>query len=598
MTWLEKYYNDVCRGETVADVFMGVENVNGIDIPIYETREQKLIVGYEMRQELENLMRDLESDEYTYDTTFADDLLDFMENCIRLTQDPFYDLPMRPMLWQKAWIECLFSFKMYDEFLRRWVDRFVESLLLIARKNTKSETSSAVGLGVGFTGGKGKLIVPASNTYDQAKLVYEAIDKMRMLLDPRDKVTHRNRDGIEILLNSNKIRMISERTKGKEGRNISLSIVDEIHEMADDALIKPIQQSMGTKHDRKLIKITTEGFVNDGYLDKDLKVYRSIISGDTSISAKRRLPWLYTQDSEAEVFETNEQGINPAWQKSNPTLIYGVKQWSYLRDNVDEARKSQQARAFVLSKDFNIKVATSSSWLGRDLYTYEYEKFDLNDFRNCYALGAVDLSESGDTTNAKILLQRLGDNRKYILSHYWIPQSKLDEAQNYTGDDKGAGAKYLEWANKGYVTICEGNGNDLSLVADWFASFEEQYGIRLLYCGYDQRFKYDWSKRMEYYGYTDGKDLIMINQSPDVLNGANNQVEYDLRDRLIIGLNEVDRWCFSNSALQLNSRGNGLVVKIDGIREKKIDGAVCMVILMETYLRYGSELKAHLQAQG
>lgn len=590
MTWLEKYYEDVCRGETVADVFMGVDNVNGIDIPIYETRTQKLIVGYEMRQELENLMEDLQNDEYRYDTTFSDTLIDFMENCIRLTQDPFYDLPMKLMLWQKAWIECLFSFKMYDDFLHRWIDRFIETLLLIARKNTKSETSSGVCLGVGCVGGKGKLIVPASNTYDQAKLVYEAVDKMRMLLDPKGRDTHRNRDGIEILFNSNKIRMMSERTKGKEGRNIAMSVVDEVHEMADDALIKPIQQSMGTKHDRKLIKITTEGFVNDGYLDKDLKEYRAIIAGDNSISAKRRLPWLYTQDSEAEVFETNEQGINPAWQKSNPTLIYGVKQWSYLRDNVDEARKSQQARAFVLSKDFNIKVANSASWLSRDLYTYETDDFDLEDFRNCYAIGAVDLSECGDTTNAKIMLIRKDDNRKYILSHYWIPESKLQEA-----NDENTGAKYLEWANAGYVTICEGNGNDLSLIADWFGEFEQRFGIRLLYCGYDQRFKFDWSRRMEYYNYNDGRDLIMIYQSPDVLNGAINQTEKDLRDRLIVGLNDVDRWCLGNSALQLNSKGMGLVVKMDGVKERKIDGAVCLVILQETYLRYGSELKVYLQ---
>ena len=87
----------------------------------------------------------------------------------------------------------------------------------------------------------------------------------------------------------------------------------------------------------------------------------------------------------------------------------------------------------------------------------------------------------------------------------------------------------------------------------------------------------------------------MIYQSPEVLNGAINQVEYDLRDRYIVGLNDVDRWCFSNAALQLNGKGFGLVVKIDGAKERKIDGAVCMVILQETYLRYGSELKVHLQ---
>ena len=585
MTWLEKYYADVEKGETVADVFMGVDNVNGVDIPVYETRTQKLIVGYEMRQELENLMEDLASGEYQYDTTFSDSLIDFMTNCIRLTQDPFYDLPMRPMLWQKAWIETLFSFKMYDEFLNRWVDRFVETLLLIGRKNTKTETSSAVGLGVGCTGGKGKLIVPASNTYDQAKLVYEAIDKMRMLLDPKGKDTHRNRDGIEILFNSNKIRMMSERTKAKEGRNISFSIVDEIHEMPDDRLIKPIQQSMGTKHDRKLIKITTEGFVNDGYLDQDLKEYRAVIRGDKSISAKRKLPWLYTQDSEAEVWETNEQGINPAWQKSNPTLIYGVKQWSYLRDNVDEARRSKAARAFVLSKDFNFKVSNSSAWLEQSVYSYD-APFDIEEFRGCCCIGAVDLSETTDTTNAKIMLCRKDDRRKYIVSHYWIPKSKLEDGGT---DDKQTGAKYLEWAQQGLLTICDDNNNDLSLVADWFYSFQEKYGIQLIKCGYDQRFKQDWIKRMEYYGWNDKDELIMINQTPDVLHDANSQVEADLKDRLLIGLNDMDKWCFGNAALKIDSKGKSLVVKIDNMKAKRIDGAVCSVILQETYNRYRHE---------
>lgn len=588
MTWLEKYYTDVEKGETICDVFMGVENVNGVDIPIYETRTQKLIVGYEMRQELENLMEDLQSDEYQYDTTFSDSLIDFMENCIRLTQDPFYDLPMKPMLWQKAWIETLFSFKMYDEFLKRWVDRFIETLLLIARKNTKSETSSAVSLGVGCIGGKGKLIVPASNTYDQAKLVYEAIDKMRMLLDPKGIDTHRNRDGIEIKFNSNKIRMMSERTKGKEGKNISLSVCDEVHEMPDDRLIKPIQQSMGTKHDRKLIKITTEGFVNDGYLDNDLKAYRAIVNGDRSISAKRRLPWLYTQDSEAEVWETNEQGINPAWQKANPTLIYGVKQWSYLRDNVDEARRSKAARAFVLSKDFNIKVSTSAAWLDQSDYDYISE-FDLEDFRGAWCIGAVDLSETTDTTNAKIMLRRLDDPKKYIFSHYWIPESKLE-----LSDDKTAGAKYSEWEQAGYVTICNSNENDLSLVADWFYSLQEKYDIRLFKCGYDQRFKTDWIKRMEYYGWNDKDDLVMINQSPDVLYTANCQVENDLHDKLIVGLNPVDKWCFSNAALKVSGSFRSLVVKIDGAQARKIDGAVCTVILQETFNRYKTEWNDYL----
>ena len=82
----------------------------------------------------------------------------------------------------------------------------------------------------------------------------------------------------------------------------------------------------------------------------------------------------------------------------------------------------------------------------------------------------------------------------------------------------------------------------------------------------------------------------MINQSPDVLHLANKQIEADLKDKLIIGLNEVDKWCLGNAALKINNVGKTLIVKADGQQAKRIDGAVTLVILQETYNRYKSEL--------
>lgn len=552
-------------------------------------RSRDIIVGVEMLTELDNLIADLQDNEYRYDTTKADVMIDFMQNCIRLTKSPFYNKPMILMPWQKAWIEALYSFKIYDKELGKWVDRFTETLLLIGRKNTKSETSSGICLTEMCVGGEGMDIVCASNTYDQSAILYDACDTMRMLIDPHNKDTWRNQKGLRCLYNNNKITMMSDRTKAKEGKNIDVAVVDEEHEMPDNTLIEPLVQSMSIKENKKLIKITTEGFVNGGQLDDDLKEYRGIIFAERlNDSQKRKLPWLYTQDSEAEVWETNEDGINPAWQKSNPTLIYGVKKWSYLRDQVEQARKSKAKRAFVLSKDFNFKVANSTAWLDKSKYDYISE-FDLEDFRGAWCIGAVDLSETTDTTNAKVMLRRAGDNRKYILSHYWIPESKQD-----TADDENAGAKYNEWAQKGFVTICKGNDNDLSLVADWFFDLVQKYGIQFLKFGYDQRFKTDWVKRMEYYGWNDKEDLIMINQSPEVLHTANCQVEADLEDHLLIGLNDVDKWCFSNSALQINKYGRSLVVKIDGQKERKIDGAVCSVILQETFNRTKADWNDYL----
>lgn len=554
-------------------------------------RSGEIIVGVEMVTELDNLIADLEKPEYKYDTSKADLMILFMEKCIRLTKSPFYNKPMILMPWQKAWIEALYSFKIYDKELGKWVDRFTETLLLIGRKNTKSETSSAICLTEMCIGGEGMDIVCASNTYEQSAILYDACDTMRTLIDPQNKDTWRNQKGLRCLYNNNKITMLSDRTKAKEGKNVDVAVVDEEHEMPDNTLIYPLVQSMSIKENKKLIKITTEGFVNDGQLDDDLKVYRGIIfAEELDDSQKRKLPWLYTQDSESEVWEVNEDGINRAWQKSNPTLIYGVKKWGYLRDQVNEARKSKATRAFVLSKDFNFKVANSLAWLESSDIEAAVEVFDLEQFRGAWGIGAVDLSETTDTTNAKIMLRRAGDNKKYILSHYWIPESKLENA-----DDAGEGAKYQEWAQKGMVTICEGNDNDLSLVADWFYKICVDYGITLFKVGYDQRFKQDWLSKMEYYGWNDREELIMINQSPDILHTPNCQVEADLQGRILVGLNEVDKWCLSNAALKVDGRGKTLVVKIDGKKEKKIDGAVCLVILQETFNRCKADWNAYLQ---
>lgn len=551
-------------------------------------RNGEIKAGIEMITELDNLLADLDDPQYRYDTELSDLIISFIENCCKLTVAPFYGKPFVLELWQKAFIEASFSFQIRSIDSGEWVQRFQEILLLIARKNGKTELIAAILFTLLILGKAGSQIVCSGTNDNIASICYDTIDRMRLLVDPKSVDTWKNQKGIKCTINGNFIFKLSDSSRGKEGRNIDAAGIDELHELATDGIYKPIQQSTGVKESYIIFMFSSEGFINDGFLDTKTKEYRAIIYGeDRSESAKRKLPWIYSMDSEAEVWEVNEDGINPNWQKANPS-VGKIKKWSYLRDRVDEARRSKADRAFVLSKDFNFKVSNSSAWLDKSDYDYISE-FDLDEFRGAWCIGAVDLSETTDTTNAKVMLRRAGDNRKYILSHYWIPESKLD-----TADDKGAGAKYHEWAQRGMVTICEGNDNDLSLVADWFFELVQKYGIQFLKFGYDQRFKQDWVKRMEYYGWTDKEDLIMINQSPDVLHTAICQTEADLKDHLIVGLNDVDKWCFGNAALKINSQGRSLVVKIDGQKERKIDGAVCSVILQETFNRVKADWNDYL----
>ena len=546
--------------------------------------EGEILVGQELYMELENLIDDIQhNDEYYYDTSDADLRMDFMQGCIRLTKSPFYGQPMILMDWQKAFIEALYSFKMARTLKDqdKVIDRFKRALLLIARKNTKSETCSALGNAEFIVGNEGSDLVCSSNDDAQASIVYDATDTMRKLYDPEDLDTKRNQRFILNKSTNTKIFKLSDRTRNKEGRNIDWAILDECHEMISNTIAKSIEQSQSVKDNPKFIMITTEGFINEGFLDDELKKARAIIKGeDDSISASRFLPWLYTQDSEQEIFQNRR-----SWVKSNPTLGI-VKRWDYLDEQVDLAKKSKADRIFVLSKDFNIKQNGVESWLNLEDYMYD-ATYDIEDLRGGFCLGHVDLAETTDLCCAKALVMKKDDKTKYIITQYFIPQSKL-EVEN---DDHNAGARYKEWAQKGYITICEGNDIDLTVVADWFFHLQKDCGISLYKCGYDQKFAKDWLRRMEEYNWTrQYGDVEMVLQNAQTLNNALLLVEADFKAQYInYNNNPVDRWCLQNSCLKVNDLRQALIVKTEGA--KKIDGSVTLVSLYEMFRRYRSDYK-------
>ena len=543
---------------------------------IEETESGRILIGHELKSELRRLKADLKGDRYLYDTTSADLRIDFIENCVKLTKSPFYGQPMKLELFQKAYISALYGFKMNEH-----EDRFKKSLFLISRKNGKSELCSALGLSEFVVGSPGADIVCSSNDDNQASILYDAMDLMRQMIDPKDLDTKRNQRFILNKITNTKIFKMSERTRNKEGRNIDIAFQDESHELKSNVIPKSIEQSQSLKINPKFVNLTTEGFVIDGYLDEELKLARAIINGeDDSVSAERFLPWLYTQDSEMEIFQ------NPkSWVKSNPTLGK-IKKVSYLEEQVDLAKKSKSDRIFVLSKDFNIKQNGVESWLNVEDYLNDLT-YDIKDFKGCYCLGHVDLAETTDLCCCKALIMKPNDPVKYILTMYFLPQSKL----LIENDDHLAGAKYKEWAKDGYITICEGNDIDLTLCADWFFSLIKKYGIKLYKCGYDQKFARDFLNRMSEYNWSkESGDLEMVLQNAQTLNNAILLLEADLKSNFVnYNQNPVDKWCFSNSCLKVNDQRQALVVKTEN--GKKIDGTVTLVSLYEMYRRYRSDLK-------
>ena len=540
-----------------------------------------------MIMELDNLIEDFFCEEYKYDTTNAYIRIDFIEHCVKLTKAPFYGKPMQLLLWQKALIEVAYSFKIKSLDTNEWVARVQEILLIIARKCGKTELIAALELTEMILGKPGSDIVCSGTNDGTADLCYQAIDTMRLIIDPQSVDTWRNQKGIKCFETKNSIYKLSDSSRQKEGRNIDFAGIDEVWSLADDGIYKPIQQSTSTKESYKIFMFGSEGFVADGFLDEQTKKYRKIIrKEDATESSKRKLPWIYSMDDEREVWDTNEDGINPLWEKANPSIGV-IKKWSYLRDRVDEARQSKSDKMFVLAKDFNFKVSNGQAWLNREDYEYITNKFDLEDFRGSIILGAVDLSETTDMSNAKILLMKKNDKTKYIYTHYWIPESKLE-----LSNDIESGAKYSEWARKGLLTICEGNEIDVSKIADWFYQLYKDYGLKLYKCGYDQRYAKDFLNKMEEYNF----ECEMIYQNKFIMSPPMKLVEADFTSKLInYNQNEIDKWCLQNIGVLIDDLGYCMPVKQKEQKSKRIDGAVVFIILYEVFRRYRSDFLNNLK---
>lgn len=529
-----------------------------------------VIVGEYIAKEIENLLRDLENPLFVYDTREAERRFKFQQTLCLQSKAPYYMKPIELMPWQMAFWEPLYSFRMRDSGLRR----FTEALLLVARKNGKSTMFAADGNTDLFIGDGGTSIVCASNDDRQAKLIWREIAGMRSRLDPKKKITGQNLTEIVNRAKNIEVFRLSSKTQNKDGFNLDKTYLDESHDMQDDEIAQACWRGMSSKDDPLFMNCTTQGFITDGYLDKKIDYCRKVIDGE--IDDIYILPFLYEQDNEIEVWN------DPAsWEKSNPSIRYGVKKVNKLQRDIETAKHDNGARIHMLCKDFNIKQNTAAAWLASEDYDYKQDVLTLEDFRGCFALAAVDLSETTDLTNAKILLMREGDPTKYVFSHYWIPEGKLEKA-----DDISAGADYKRWARDGLLTICSGYDNNLVEVADFLANLKKQFDIRILKCGYDQRFAKEFLERMEYYGI----ECERILQTPDVMSSPMKQVEAELKAHLInYGNNEIDRWCLSNCSIKVDNLGRVMAVKIKGQHSKRIDGAVTLIILYATLQRFKSE---------
>lgn len=561
--------------------------LNSSNIDDFISNDDYKMVGFDIKAAMTKYYNELYLDEYKLDLVRAHKHINFIEKELKHFEAPFAGKPFILTLEQKAIAELLFGYLYYDPEYNKWVRRFTEMLLVMARKNGKSPFIAALALSEWICGEMGTKILCASNNYEQAALIYDTIEYFREESATLVKVTHKNQTGIYFggksqikkkgkfsKQNKGSIKKFSAKTSTKEGRNLKVITVDEEHEMEDATSILPLKTSLSTQEEPLFLEISSDGMIYDGYLDHRKDLARKVLRGEDN--RNRWLILLYTQDSLDEIW-TNEI----SWLKSNPLL--GVcKKISQLREYCDEARNSKSSRAFLLAKEFNYKYSRFNAWLDDATILKNNVDFTLEDFRNHWCIAGVDLAESNDLAAVTLLFLKQGNyDFKFLHTMYFVPESKAKNPAVRENKNNLEGKDYISWEEDGYCIIVKGNIIDDNVVANYLWELFKKYNIRPFRVGYDiweaRELKKQVAKNF-------GEQVpLKISMNTTSLNIPTKTLEDDLNDGLISYQNNpICIWNFRNTTIYTDSKGLIMPVKNANLISNKIDGTMSKVIAYAT----------------
>ena len=256
---------------------------------------------------------------------------------------------------------------------------------------------------------------------------------------------------------------------------------------------------------------------------------------------------------------------------------------AWVLEEIAIAEGSLSKKAEFLTKYCNIKQNSSLAWLPSEtVEAISGDGLTLEDFRGCYCVGGIDLSQTTDLTAACVVIEREGE--LYVFTQFWLPSERIEDA---TARD---GVPYGIYIQRGFLETSGDNFVDYHSCFDWFRNLVEVYGILPLEVGYDRYSAQYLVQDMTNYGF----------HMDDVYQGDNlwpviQETEGLMKDgRIHIGDNDLLKMHLLDSAVKMNTeRGRGRLVKIN--QHRHIDGTAAlldaMTVRQKWYDQYGEQLR-------
>ncbi len=358
--------------------------------------------------------------------------------------------------WQCFMIGNIFGWTRKSDDLRR----FRKALLLVPRKNGKSQIAAAIGLYMLAADGEhGGEVYSGATTEKQAWEVFRPARLMALKAAAfQDHYgVEVNASNINILNNSSRFEPIIG--KPGDGASPSCAIIDEYHEHATDELFDTMETGQGAREQPLMLVITTAG---------------SNMSGpcySLQIDAQKMLEGVQPSDSLFALIYTVDKGDDWAdlktLKKANPNFDVSISKEFLLtrqREAIDNARKQSTFQ----TKHLNIWVGARDAFFNvRKWQECEEPGLALEQFNAHLCYLGMDLASKIDLAVIELLFPR-GDGSYARFGRYYLPEATVEAGEN---------EHYRGWVRDGWLTVTDGEMIDHRVIRDDVLEFASRFDV-------------------------------------------------------------------------------------------------------------------------
>lgn len=516
-----------------------------------------------LNQDRIKLLELIQHDVLTQDVYFDEERL---ENCIKFIEKWYFKL--RP--FQKFIIAFVFL-RRSDGLLF-----YKEFLLLMGRGAGKNGLISGIAnfLISELNGIKDYNVSVVANSEDQAMT---SVSEVKSTVDNNTVLSKAFKATQTQIVSRDTGSAFKYRTSNgntKDGLRDGCVIFDEIHQYADDTNVRVHVSGLGKKKDGRQFKIGSQGYVREGYLDKQLEIAQRVL--DREAPPDLLFPFLCRLDSRDEV--TDESN----WEKANPMLSKPIE--GYAKTLLAEIRTQYRKLLYEPSgtDEFMTKrMDLPAENLERSVAPYDEIKktnhpinYEFLEGREC--IGSVDFASIRDFTACGLLFRKEKDY--YFIHHSFTRKEFVQKMYGYgRQQDKYAKkivAPIAEWEERGLVDVLNAGTIQPDIVVSWFIEQRKKYNIKKVIM---DNFRAELLREV----FENAGFEVEVIRNPKAISAllAPRIEDGFANERFVWGDDPMMRWYTNNVEVKIDKKGNKSYEKKEQHR-RKTDGFMSFLYSM------------------